>query len=79
MIPRPPGMGAFHFVVLATLRTAQLMRGCRPRVDGDHKAAVLAQCEVAQGKVTPISGAPEAMSGGPPALLDPIPIAMQST
>jgi hypothetical protein len=79
MIPRPPGMGAFHFVVLATLRSAQLMRGCRPRVDGDHKAAVLAQCEVAQGKVMPISSAPEAMDDGGPALLDPVPIVMQYT
>jgi hypothetical protein len=72
-------MGAFQFVVLARLRTAQLMRGCRPRVDGDHKAAVLAQCEVAQGKVTPISDAPEAMGEGGPALLEPVAIVMQPT
>jgi DNA-directed RNA polymerase subunit K/omega len=54
MISRPAGMGAFHFVVLATLRTAQLMRGCRPRVDGAHKAMVIAQFEVSQGKVEPL-------------------------
>ena len=52
MIQRPAGIGTFEFVVLATLRAAQLMRGCRPRVDGIHKAAVIAQLEVAQGKVT---------------------------
>ncbi len=52
MIQRPAGLGTFEFVVLATLRAAQLMRGCRPRVDGVHKAAVIAQLEVAQGKVT---------------------------
>ena len=52
MIQRPAGIGAFQFVVLTSLRAAQLMRGCRPRVDGTHKAIVLAQVEVAEGKVT---------------------------
>ena len=52
MIQRPPGVGAFQFVVLATLRSAQLMRGCRPRVDGVHKATVTAQLEVSEGRVT---------------------------
>ena len=52
MIHRPPGVGAFQFVVLSTLRAAQLLRGCRPRVDGIHKAIVIAQVEVAEGKVT---------------------------
>jgi DNA-directed RNA polymerase subunit K/omega len=49
-------MGAFQFVVLATLRAAQLMRGCRPRIDGTHKATVTAQFEVAEGKVTRLFG-----------------------
>ena len=44
-------MGAFHFSVLSTLRAAQLLRGCTPRVDGLHKYTVIAQCEVAEGKV----------------------------
>ena len=52
MIPRPPDLGAFEFVVLATLRAAQLMRGCRPKVDGVHKATIMAQREVSAGKVT---------------------------
>ncbi len=52
IIHRPPGMGAFEFVVLAKLRAAQLVKGCRPRVEGAHKATVLAQLEVAAGKVT---------------------------
>ena len=56
MIQRPAGLGTFEFVVLATLRAAQLMRGCRPRVDGIHKAAVIAQLEVAQGKVIAMVG-----------------------
>ena len=51
MIERPPGLGAFQFVVLATLRAAQLMRGCRPRIDSTHKTIVTAQFEVAEGKV----------------------------
>ena len=54
MIQRPPGVGAFQFVILATLRTAQLMRGCTPRVDGMHKPIVTAQFEVAEGKVAQI-------------------------
>jgi hypothetical protein len=56
VIQRPAGIGTFEFVVLATLRAAQLMRGCRPRVDGIHKAAVIAQLEVAQGKVIAMVG-----------------------
>ena len=44
-------MGAFHFSVLATQRAAQLVRGCRPRVEGIHKATVMAQLEVAAEKV----------------------------
>jgi RNA polymerase Rpb6 len=51
MIQRPPGIGAFEFVVVATLRAAQLMRGCRRRVEGDHKPTIIAQMEVAEGKV----------------------------
>ena len=58
---RPPHMGAFEFVVLASLRTAQLMRGCTPKVPSDHKHAVTAQCEVAAGLVTNIRAeSPEA-------------------
>jgi DNA-directed RNA polymerase subunit K/omega len=52
VIRRPPGMGAFQFVVLAKLRAGQLMRGCRPRVDSSHKPTVIAQLEVSAGKVT---------------------------
>ena len=51
MIQPPPGVGAFQFVILASLRAAQLMRGCVPRVEGLHKAIVTAQVEVAEGKV----------------------------
>ena len=51
MIQRPAGLGAFEFVVLATLRAQQLTRGCTPKVDGGHKNTVTAQIEVAEGKV----------------------------
>jgi hypothetical protein len=51
-IRRPRDMGAFQFVILSKLRAAQLMRGCRPRVDGFHKATVTAQLEVSAGKVS---------------------------
>ena len=61
MIHRPPGLGAFEFVVLATLRAAQLTRGCQPRVDGTHKAIVTAQIEVAEGKVMQVSNEPSAV------------------
>jgi len=46
-----PDMGKFEFVVLATLRTAQLMRGCTPRVAVGRKMTTTAQREVADGKV----------------------------
>ena len=71
MIQRPPGVGAFQFVVLATLRAAQLIRGCTPRVDGTHKHIVTAMFEVAEGKVTqlfdalPLVGEPAKNSDAP--------------
>ena len=52
MILRPPDFGAFKFVVLAGLRAHQLQRGCLPRVLGTHKLIMIAQSEVAEGKVT---------------------------
>jgi DNA-directed RNA polymerase subunit K/omega len=51
MIRPPPGLSAFEFVVLASLRTAQLTRGCTPRVEGAHKRIVIAQLEVSSGLV----------------------------
>lgn len=48
---RPAGMTVFEFVVISSLRAAQLMRGCTPRVAGDHKRIVIAQLEVAGGHV----------------------------
>lgn len=62
MIERPPGVGVFQFVVLSTLRAAQLMRGCEPRVDGVHKAIVTAQLEVSEGKVAELLAPTDAAS-----------------
>lgn len=58
MIRPPSDMGAFHFVAIAALRVAQLARGCRPRVIGDHANAVIALREIAEGKVTSIESGP---------------------
>jgi hypothetical protein len=44
-------MNAFEFVVLSSLRAAQLMRGCVPRVASTQKMIMTAQLEVAAGKV----------------------------
>jgi hypothetical protein len=52
LMQRPPGVGTFEFVILASLRAAQLMRGCRPKIDAVHKNTVTAQLEVSQGKVS---------------------------
>jgi hypothetical protein len=52
MIHPPTTIGTLRFVRMAALRATQLMEGCSPRVDGDHSTAVLAQLEVAAGKVT---------------------------
>ncbi len=56
MIRPPHPMGSFEFVTVAALRAAQLAGGCRPRIDGDHSTAIVAQREVAEGKVAPIAG-----------------------
>jgi len=51
MVQRPTEISAFEFVVLCGLRTAQLMRGCTPHVQGNHKSITIAQLEVASGKI----------------------------
>ena len=57
-------LGAFHFAVLASLRAAQLMKGCTARVEGLHKHTVIAQLEVSQGKVTEqLRPAPDSVEG----------------
>lgn len=51
MVSRPTRIEAFEFVVVSVLRAQQLMRGCIPRLDGEHKAITMAQMEVSAGKV----------------------------
>jgi DNA-directed RNA polymerase subunit K/omega len=46
-----PEIGKFEFVKLASLRAAQLMKGCTPRVPAARKSTTTAQREVASGKV----------------------------
>lgn len=47
----PEGTNLFEFAVVSSLRAAQLMRGCIPRVESGHKVIVTAQLEVIAGKV----------------------------
>ena len=52
MIYRPAETNAFEFAVVAGLRAVQLSRGCTPRVrGGSSKMTIIAQQEVAEGKV----------------------------
>jgi DNA-directed RNA polymerase subunit K/omega len=51
VVHRPIEINAFEFVVLAGLRATQLAQGCTPRVTGLHKVTVIAQMEVAAGKI----------------------------
>ena len=54
MVNRPANMKAYEFVVLSSLRAQQLLAGCIPRLEGDHRAPTMAQMEVAGGYVTQI-------------------------
>ena len=52
MVKRPAQFGGYMFSVLSSLRVAQLIRGCVPRVTvGTHKMITTAQMEVAEEKV----------------------------
>jgi hypothetical protein len=53
-----PGVGRFEFVKLASLRTAQLMRGCHPRAALGFKYTTTARREVAGGQVIGLPRAP---------------------
>ena len=48
---RPFDMGRFQFVVLSSLRAAQLVRGCLPKIESGHKTTVIAQLEISLGMV----------------------------
>ncbi len=57
MIQRPLDIGRFEFVILSALRAAQLLRGCPPKIDVEHKATITAQLEISSGKVARLDGA----------------------
>ena len=58
VVVRPVHLEGFEFVVIATLRAQQLMKGCVPHLDGQHKATTMAQMEVSAGKIARVT--PEA-------------------
>ena len=58
MVHRPADTNVFEFVILSSLRAAQLMRGCTPRVGPAGKPVTIAQREVAEGKVVRLIPAP---------------------
>jgi DNA-directed RNA polymerase subunit K/omega len=61
---RPDDVNQFEFIVMAAQRTAQLMRGCLPRVAGaSHKLTTIAQSEVALKKVSRAESAVPAAEG----------------
>ena len=51
VVHHPVSIGTFEFVIISSLRAAQLMRGCRPRVLSTHKRTITAQLEVAAGEI----------------------------
>lgn len=51
MIQRPAAYSALEFAVVSSLRAAQLIRGCKPKVESTHKPCMTAQLEVALGAV----------------------------
>lgn len=59
MVLRPDVIGVFEFIALARLRAQQLAAGSVPRVEGDHSIAVLAQMEVAAGKIQAVGERPD--------------------
>ena len=51
MVHRSSQSNAFEVVRIASLRTAQLIRGCTARVPVGHRSSITAQLEVVAGKV----------------------------
>ena len=59
MIHRSESDNPFEFVRVASLRAAQLMRGCVAHVEASKKAVVTAQREVALGLVRALPRVPK--------------------
>ena len=53
---------AFEFVIVSSLRAAQLMQGCTPRVTASPKVTVTARREVQAGQVSQNARAKETTS-----------------
>ena len=49
MSTQQPAGSRFEFVAMASARARQLLEGCRPRVEGNHKTARIAEREVKSG------------------------------
>jgi DNA-directed RNA polymerase subunit K/omega len=54
VVHRPADTNPFEFIVVASLRAAQLMRGCTPLVEPASRIITTAQLEVAAGKIARI-------------------------
>jgi hypothetical protein len=57
VVHHPASIGTFEFVIISSLRAAQLMRGCAPRLVSTHKRTVTAQLEVAAGAIVRVPAA----------------------
>jgi DNA-directed RNA polymerase subunit K/omega len=55
---RRSATNGYEFAVVSALRAHQLMQGCTPRLDGEHKATTMARMEVAAGKVARLPDRP---------------------
>jgi len=63
VVKRPSDISAFEFAVICGLRSAQLRRGCAPRVERCEKVALTAQHEVAERKVLALRPVAEVVRG----------------
>ncbi len=59
-VSQRPTQNAFELVTVASSRARQLLKGCRPRVDGSPKLARRALQEVSAGIITRAEPADEA-------------------
>src|SRR5438105_4627087 len=69
MIHRSASENSFEFVRVASLRAAQLMRGCVAHLEASKKAVVTAQREVALGLVRALPRVPPTV---PPVVVEPV-------
>ena len=74
MTVRRPEVGVFEFVRVASLRAAQLIRGCAPRVTASTKPITTAQREVLAGLVIGFRKDPIAAATAPvvPVIIEPV-------